>query len=35
MVFVSVGTQKQDFNRIFELVEKCDALQNEELKVKK
>ena len=31
MVFVSVGTQKQDFNRIFELVEKCDALQNEEI----
>ena len=31
MVFVSVGTQKQDFKRIFELVENCDTLQNEEI----
>ena len=31
MVFVSVGTQKQDFKRIFELVEKSKALENEEI----
>lgn len=31
MVFVSVGTQKQDFKRIFELVENSKALENEEI----
>lgn len=31
MVFVSVGTQKQQFTRIFELVEKSKVLDKEEI----
>ena len=31
MVFVSVGTQKQDFSRIFKLVENSKVLENEEI----
>jgi UDP-N-acetylglucosamine transferase subunit ALG13 len=31
MVFVTVGTQKQDFSRIFKLVENSKELQNEEI----
>lgn len=31
MVFVSIGTQKQDFSRIFNLVEKSSQLKNEEI----
>lgn len=31
MVFIAIGTQKQQFTRIFELVEKSKILKNEEI----
>ena len=31
MVFLSVGTQKQDFSRLFKLVENSKELENEEI----
>ena len=31
MVFVSVGTQKQDFSRLFKLIENSIELENEEI----
>lgn len=31
MVFLAVGTQKQDFSRLFKLVENSKALKDEEI----
>lgn len=31
MILVTVGTQKQQFNRLFELIEKCDYLKDEKI----
>lgn len=31
MIFITVGTQKQQFTRFFDLITKCKSLQNEEI----